>query len=644
MLLGVLWSAGATAKDGSSALNIQTVLGFSDTIRLGRWAPLAITVENSGETVNGTLEVEVTSGDELEGTVFTFVHRRRLELTRDARKRFHFTVFIDNPAQPIQIRVVSQDRVVAHRAIDLRHRFTEARLVLVLSRNVDLDYLNEGTGGRARVTYPHPELLPHRWQGYDGVAALVVHGVTLEQLDPRQYDALKKWLSQGGVLVTSGGPDYASLWTARLAELLPATPTGLATIRGDADFRTALGESFVAPRPFQIHKVTRSRGRVTASAGQAALIIESALGLGRVTYLTFDIDSYPFEGWSGMGQLWFRLLGLRKPGSTRAAPSIEASVVPTIVKGLGESFPGRLIVLTFLVAYLGMLGIAYRLISQDTAARVWIPWTPVALPLLFAPAAYFLFVSLLFPPGASATVVSVVEPLVGGPFARVDFDLGVYGNRPGRVGLKVAQTGPVFLPRVDPDRPDQAASWILRDGNPRLLEVSDRRPFALHALWGTDVISFDLQVSVAQTQTGLSLTVQNHTNRPLESAWLVFNGSVYALGAISEVPASHYELTSEISVPANEWRNITGGLQGLSVRDRFALETALNESVKSYRRTDGLPRDEALLIAVSVTPEPLLASSTSLQITEVGLVLARFPVDLSPAHGMDPAPVRRGAR
>ena len=105
-----------------------------------------------------------------------------------------------------------------------------------------MDYLNEGAANGLRVVYPHPELLPVHWRGYDAVSAIVVHGISLERLSASQFDALDKWIAQGGILAVSGGPDYALLRSPRLAALLPGRPLGMTRIDAGA-LRNALSDS-----------------------------------------------------------------------------------------------------------------------------------------------------------------------------------------------------------------------------------------------------------------------------------------------------------------------------------------------------------------------------------------------------------------
>ncbi|MGH7310771.1 MAG: hypothetical protein ACREK6_18985, partial [Candidatus Rokuibacteriota bacterium] len=336
----------------ANAVDIAAVVGFTDTFRPGRWTPLSVTVTHHGGDLSGELEVEVTGGDALRGRLFVTTYRRELELHRDSRKTFQFTVLPQNLSYPLVIRVHAGGRELARTEVDLRTRFAAQRLVLVLSRDADLDYLNDDSANGLRVVYPHPESLPTHWRGYDAVAAVVVHGVSLEQLGASQFDALHKWIAQGGILAVSGGPDYALLRGPRLAALLPGTPLGMTRV-GAATLRGAFSSSLDVSRPVHVNRLGDFRGRALLSAGAVALIVERTLGLGRVLYLTFDVAGFPFDRWDGMRALWRDSLRLPPPASLAVAETKFESPLPSLIRAESGNFPSYSTVLFFLALYLG---------------------------------------------------------------------------------------------------------------------------------------------------------------------------------------------------------------------------------------------------------------------------------------------------
>jgi hypothetical protein len=557
-LLGLL----PVIADARIDVDIQLTLGFSETFRLDRWAPLTVTVSNRGSDLSGQLEVEVSSGDELRGNPVTTFYRRDLELPGNSRKRFQFTIFPENPAKPLLIRVISATgEPLAQRTLDLRGHFTSARLLLVLSRAADLDYLNDASGESLRVLYPHPELLPERWQGYDGVDALVIQGLSLENLTTRQFEALQMWLAHGGILVIGAGPDYALLHTPRLAGLLPATPVAIAQI-ADAAIAgnpgtapaTAMAMATNMPRAFDVHRLARVHGRVLYRAGEFPLIIEQNHGRGRVLYLTFDVTRAPFAGWPGMRQLWFDSLRLPAPQPlVVASPATDAAEpVMDVIKRDPRGFPHHTSVCVFLALYLGILATGYRLADGGGLPRRLQPWMTWAAPLLFAPAAYLLFGPLLFPKGANAVVLATIESFPDSPYAHLHLDLGVYASSSSAAApaaaaflqFEYAGAEPVLQPvRRPPARAVPAltgvqaarrsSDWVVREGTRRSVQPLDEREYVLHLIEGQDIVVYDLSGTLVTTPNSVRLQLRNDSGRPLYAARLVFGENVYPLGFIA---------------------------------------------------------------------------------------------------------------
>lgn len=634
LLGGVITRAQTVAAPESFAgerLEIQTVLGFSNTFRLGHWTPLTVIVTNHDTNLTGELEVEVTHGDELENTVFTTTYRRRLELTRNARKRFRFTVLLENFSRPLVIRVTRQGRVISHQTLDLRRQFTEGHIIVVLSRDADLDYLNDSSGENMRVVYPHPELLPVKWQGYDGVSALVVHGHSLEHLATPQYEALTKWIAQGGRLVISGGPDYSLLRTPRLASLLPAKPTGLLLLSDGVGVSKAFGVPLTANRPFSVNQVTNTTGRSIYQTDDVPLVIKSASGLGSVSYFTFDIAAYPFDRWPGMTRVWlniFNLAPLERVGFANQQASTGA--IPKMVNGPDRGFPNHLTVLAFLVVYLGLLTTAYQHRGespQSSQIRRWLPWTA---PLLFAPGAYFLFGPLLYPAGATAITVTSIEPFPRGSFAHAIVDAGLYSNHRREIRWEFDGLAPVLRPKIRARGETRVATdWSIREGTVTSVITHEEHPYVLHQINGEDIVTFDLHVTAIQTDTGLSLDVRNNTGRSLEVAGLLFDNDIYAMPAIPIGTGTPHTVKLNrvlFSLERSDW---PGRLSRLSRLSRYARHTAafaIEAKIDATIKDDRLREDQALLIAVSANP--ILKSRGDFLVTHhnVELVLVRVAV------------------
>jgi len=590
------------ASRAADAVDIAAVVGFADTFQPGRWTPLSVTVTNRGEDLSGELEVQVTGGDELRGRSFVTTYRRRLELQRDSRKTLQFTVLPHGLSRPLAIRVRAGGRELALTEIDLRARFVPERLILALSRNANLDYLNAGAADGLRVLYPHPEQLPSHWRGYDAVAAVVVHGVSLERLSASQFEALHKWIAQGGILAVSGDPDYALLRTPRLDELLPGPPLGMTRVEAAA-LRNAFSAVIDVSRPVNVHRLGGFRGRARLRAGEVPLIVERALGLGRVLYLTFDVAGHPFDRWDGMRELWLGSLRLPPPVNPYSTPAEAGfeSPLPPLIRAESANFPAHTTVVLFLALYLGLLFSGYWLAVPGRRLQWPVSRWMWAAPVLFVPAAWLLFGPLAFPRGATAVTVAVIEPFPGSVYARLGLDLGVYASRSGALRVEYRGAEPVLYPPRQAQRDGRAEDWVFDAGPRQFAEPIDRRRYVLHALEGEDVIAFHLEASVHDEPPGPRIVLDNASGRVLDDLWLVFRGYAYELGSVAAGARLERRLvrrTHGIEVGEASWRRVLGPAAQLFSPGRLALERVSREAGENELPGTG----QALLVGNTASP------------------------------------------
>ena len=610
-------------------IDIAATVGFSDIFRPGHWTPLSITVTNRGSDLAGELEVQVTGDDALRGRSLVTSRRRTLELNRDARKSLQFIVKPQGLSHPLVVRVRSGDEELARAEIDLRTRFAAQRLLLVLSRDADLDYLNDGSVDGLRVLYPHPELLPAHWRGYDAVAAIVLHGVSLEQLSASQFEALHKWIAQGGILAVSGGVDYALLRTPRLAALLPGVPLGMARVSGD-ELQGVFSDSLDRSRPIHVNRLGAFQGEVRLSAGDVPLIVERALGLGRVLYLTFDVAGHPFDRWEGMHALLLQNLRLPPlPVTASGAPEPgPATPLMELIRIEAADFPASSTVFLFLILYLGLLLAGYA-IPVSGARRRWLaPLWGWGAPIVFVPAAWLLFGPSAFPRGATAAAVALIEPLPDSGFARLELELGVFANRSGRLRLEYRGAEPVLHPHRQALREGKVPDWVFGGGARPYVEPLDRRRYVLHALEGEDVIAFRLDASVHAEAAGPRLVLNNASGRSLEDLWLVFDGYAYALGTVAAGARIERRLVASshgVEVNAASWQNLIKS-HGEAAPARMMLQRRLRDPGGAFPGAG-----YALVIARTSNPLRPAGASAAWSHLESALIALRLAVAASPA-------------
>src|SRR5919198_5235311 len=144
LLLTPAYSSAGTAAEspGSSKLILEETIGFRETIKIGKWLPVTVTIRNEGPPVRGVLAVELSTISEGYPQPYITTLSQPVDLPTHSHKRYTFVVMFRDFAHPLLIRLTTPAgaALYAHE-IDLRTLMSPDRLVVVLSDDPALDSL-----------------------------------------------------------------------------------------------------------------------------------------------------------------------------------------------------------------------------------------------------------------------------------------------------------------------------------------------------------------------------------------------------------------------------------------------------------------------------------------------------------------------
>ena len=218
---------GLSVPPCAAQVTLKTKIGFSDAVQLGRWSPVEAQIENAGTAQNVEVYARVRRGSPGRDTEYV----QKVELPARGRRDVPFVVPLLGTDHPLLLGVRNESgTVLVERALDLEEYRTTEAIVLALSRDVDLEFLPPLLQRKTAIAYPRPDQLPTQWAGLDAVRAVVIHGVSLSELEQTRFEALRDWVAGGGILIFAGGASYSLLQGERERELLPVTVKGLARV------------------------------------------------------------------------------------------------------------------------------------------------------------------------------------------------------------------------------------------------------------------------------------------------------------------------------------------------------------------------------------------------------------------------------
>ncbi len=408
-----------------SDLRVTARLGFDGYYRDQAWTPLFVTLTNSGP--DRQVQVRVTTSTYSSSNLW-FV--RDVELASGTTRDLVVYILLEGYSSGLEVEVYEGRNRVAD-ATAVSNSVTTSDLVygLVAADPSAFGPLGQidplsGSGYLAQIAL---EDLPETSAAYGGLDVLVFSDVDTGALTAAQRQALEAWVSSGGRLWVTGGPGWQKT-AAGLGGLLPVTPTGTQTIDDTNALANFAGQADAPGSGLLV--ATGALGAdaiVRVASGDAPLIVERVLGVGKVEYLAFDPGTAPVAEWSGTSDLFRKMLSLSQDKPTWA--NGFATNVTSATEAAGYlpdlQLANPFLICGLLAAYVGLIGpinyVFLRMIKRRQLAWVTIPATVV----LFSCATYIVGFTMA---GRRAIVheVSLVQGYVGAATGRADMAVGLY--------------------------------------------------------------------------------------------------------------------------------------------------------------------------------------------------------------------------
>lgn len=543
----LLWftpaNAGAVVAGESSTraiLSVEESIGFRETIKIGKWLPVTVTVRNDGPAVRGVLALELSTVSEGYARPYVTTVSQPVDLPTQSRKRYTFVVMFRDFTHPLVIKLTDQlETVLYTRAIDLRTLSSPDRLVLALSNEPALDSLAGIAPGKARVVYLSLDELPGRWDALDAVDLIALRDLSLAPLRPEQFQALQQWLARGGRLLVTGGANWTHYTHPYMRELMPLKVTGMVEIGTLSPLGSLISVDTPEDVRVPILRTEAIDGTVMARTEGHALLTRQQRGRGEVVFAAFDPGRAPFTSWYGTAMLWKTLFRLDEtPNYWKLRRELRETFEETWIAQTLQlpllSFPSHLLLAVFLILYTSTVGFFFWRLHTDGSARRE-TWTLIVLTLIaFSAGAHVLFREQHIQQDALLFEVSAVDLIPHSRFAEVETHVALLSTRKLTYDLKIAGTPSSWLQIVPPMSRDLQLDWHLHQD--QVLTIKD----VLVPGWGVRVFKgrglaeFPMETRVLQEADSVMVRLTNNSGYLLRNCWLWRGPRVVSLGDLDD--------------------------------------------------------------------------------------------------------------
>ncbi|RYG70508.1 hypothetical protein EON80_07840, partial [bacterium] len=305
--------------------------------RKGRWFPLAVTLSNSGDPVEGELRLKLVGGGE-----FDYPPNESycpVDLPTNSNKVIWLYGRMERPDISFaEITFSGRGFKALTQRLPIQEPLEGQRLVLTIADGDNPLYdtlLGLRGGGLAQPGTPSTtqfsgaqgpirpfntprNLVPDRWFGMEAADLVVLGDFPHTGLQPPQLAALRGFVAGGGNLLVLGGANASRLGSSPLSDLWPgkvasSNSASASEVQGIVERYVETpknGADRLGGAPVVVSRSTLNPGaQLRAGTKAAPLFSMSDTGAGRTLFLGFDPSQPPFNGWSGQGALWSDVFG-----------------------------------------------------------------------------------------------------------------------------------------------------------------------------------------------------------------------------------------------------------------------------------------------------------------------------------------------
>jgi hypothetical protein len=542
-VMAVAWARPnwASAQTGHN-LTIQAEAAFEGVYKFGEWLPIWVDISNAG----ADLEVELQVRIEQPNSSVTFA--LPVSLPAGAHKQVPIYVLPNNYSQELAVDIVSAEGLLETVTVEVEPIVNLEYLIGVIAPEREgLAFLSNiqlpGNSIRPiRVVEFQVDQIPERIEGLASFDSLIINDTDTSRLTPQQLETLLDWVERGGRLIIGGGAGAQQTLGGFGDDFLPFTPHSLRQVDpmpALAEFAGA--EANQSSRPVSLVDGDVVAGSIIASVDEYPLIVEQTQGQGYMDVITIDVAAAPFSEWLGTTSFWERLL---TPGSlypANAPPDMSprqlmsnAIVYPLTnmpsldlpsVRGLG----------IMLIAYVILVG-PFNYLALRRLKRLHFAWLTIpGLTIAFSIGAF----SMSYLMRGSDLLLNKISILVmrPGQSMQVSSYLGLFSPAQQRYEVEVDGGGLIgpFTVQYDPWQFSGGLSvpdGVFVQGDPARvrglpIEQWSMQSFMTEGQWDQlgEVTS---ELTVLGNQ--VSGWIENRTSEVIESAHLVFMGTVQSVG------------------------------------------------------------------------------------------------------------------
>lgn len=547
----------STSVNASNDISIHGEVGFDGTYLRGSWTPVRVVLKNTGNDLEGSLEVTVKVGQDGKMAYSTPV-----SLPNTSEKEYTIYAQIPEAERNININLTDgSGKTLKSVKVESLNPIGENNYLLGLVTNdqPSLGYWKEKLAGNQLLSNYEPISLdasnfPDRREVLSAFSLLIFNNIDTGTFRPEQLTALNAWLEDGGVLIIGTGLNGKKTLDGLTANIVPNVVGELKEVGSPALLEDLTQRQVLSEAPLQIMDINTQEGKVLLGDGEHNLVWMFQKGEGIAYLSAFDLGTEPILSWTGNKLLWENLLSQSlNPGiASRLRNPFEKNQYQI---GLGEvlgyieamEMPSIMLILFLFLFYLALVGPFNYMVLKKIDRREW-SWITI-------PALSIIFAVLIFGLGYNTkggeliiNTISVVDLDANQERGNLTNHIGIFIPRRGDYEVEVdrfALLSPGIKYNSHLANYSAASEARMVQGNPSRILFDNLNIWTMET-FETDTIPVEMghiQSDLYYELGKVKGTVTNNTLYPLENLVIYTPSAFVEVGSIAAGEMKNVELT-----------------------------------------------------------------------------------------------------
>ena len=316
MLLAIIAQSSLWVSAASNGnIKIKVEAGFNGSFKYGCDVPINMIIENKQKDINGEVQIYAING---EGR--SIIYAKSLSLPKNSTKDITLNVPVMNASTKLKIVILDGKNKMYEEEISIQSSGVSEQTVLIGILSDDFDsvsYINR-VAMMGNSTLPSKTIkvneknFPEEFSVIKAFDVLVLNNFDTSKLNKNKYENLKKWVSNGGVLIIGTGATYSKT-LAVFNDKFIAGEIGdigkISTKELSKLVNSGKNINEINGMELNVLNIDIKDSQKLCKEGSTTLIQKLAKGKGGVLVTSFDLGLNPVSTWDQNTLLGEKLIG-----------------------------------------------------------------------------------------------------------------------------------------------------------------------------------------------------------------------------------------------------------------------------------------------------------------------------------------------